>query len=125
MILNENMKPIEHVLLHPVCVFSHMTCACKHCNVKLSLYYWTHWSCWRVYHFKKTDFTRFFIIKPRHTGRERFRQRGALGHLSFWSPAQAWPIWPFVWKAWKCASRMCSAPSKISFVVPTLVLGLS
>ena len=19
---------------------------CKHCNVKLSLYYWTHWSCW-------------------------------------------------------------------------------
>jgi len=41
-ILCENMKPIEHVLLHPICVLSHLMCACKHCNVKLSLYYWTH-----------------------------------------------------------------------------------
>jgi len=38
-ILCENMKPIEHVLLHPICVLSHLMCACKHCNVKLSLYY--------------------------------------------------------------------------------------
>ena len=42
MILYENMKPIEHVLLHPICVLSHLMCACKHCIVKLSLYYWTH-----------------------------------------------------------------------------------
>ena len=53
MILYENMKPIEHVLLHPICVLSHLMCACKHCNVKLSSYYWTHWSCWWIYHFKK------------------------------------------------------------------------
>ena len=42
MILYENMKPVEHVLHHPICVLSHLMCACKHCNVKLSLYYWTH-----------------------------------------------------------------------------------
>jgi len=52
MILYENMKQIEHVLLLPICVLSHLMCACKHCNVKLSLYYWTHWSCWCVNHFK-------------------------------------------------------------------------
>jgi len=51
MILYENMKPIEHVLL-PICVLSHLMCACKHCNIKLSLYYWAHWSCWWIYHFK-------------------------------------------------------------------------
>jgi len=39
MIVYENMKPIEHVLLHPICVLFHLMCACKHCNVKLSLYY--------------------------------------------------------------------------------------
>jgi len=36
MILHENMKPIEHVLLHPICVLSHLMCAFKHCNVKSS-----------------------------------------------------------------------------------------
>jgi len=56
MILYENRKPIEHVLLHPICVLSHLMCACKHCNVKLSLYYWTHWSCWWVDHVKKHKF---------------------------------------------------------------------
>jgi len=64
-----NMEPIEKVLLHPMCVLSHLMCACKHCNVKLSLYYWTHWSCWWIYHFKHTDITRFFIIQTRHPGR--------------------------------------------------------
>ena len=53
MILYENMKPIEHVLLQPICVLSHLVCACKHCNVKSSLYYWTQWSCWWAHHFKK------------------------------------------------------------------------
>jgi len=61
MIFYENMKPIEHVLLHPVRVLSHLMSACKHCNVKLYLYYWTHWSYWWVYHFKNTDITWFFI----------------------------------------------------------------
>ena len=56
MILYENMKPIEHVLLHPTRVLSHLMRACKHCSVKLSLYYWTHWSYWWVYHFKKHRF---------------------------------------------------------------------
>jgi len=47
------------------------------------------------------------------TPRDRFRKHGALGHLSFWSPAQVRPIWSFVWKTWKYAPLMCSAPSKI------------
>jgi len=38
MVLYENMKSIEHVLLHHICVLSHLMCACKHCNVKLSLH---------------------------------------------------------------------------------------
>ena len=69
MIIYEGRKPAEHALLHPICVLSHLMCACKHCNVKLSLYYWGHWSCWWIYQFKKLDLTRFFIIKPRHPGR--------------------------------------------------------
>jgi len=63
------MKPTEHVRLHPICVLSHLMCACKHWNIKLSLYYWTHWSCWWIYHFKHPVLTRFFIIKPGHPGR--------------------------------------------------------
>jgi len=40
MILYENIKPleVEHVLLHPICILSHLMCACKQCNMKLSLY---------------------------------------------------------------------------------------
>ena len=60
MILYENMKLIEHILRHPMCVLPHLMCACKHCNVNLSLYYWTHWSCWWVYHFKKHRFNAIF-----------------------------------------------------------------
>jgi len=60
MILHENMKPIEHVLLHQICVLSQLMCACKHCNVKLYLHYWTHWSCWWIYHFKKHRFHAIF-----------------------------------------------------------------
>jgi len=29
-------------------------------DVKLSLYYWTYWSCWRVYHFKQHRFHAIF-----------------------------------------------------------------
>jgi len=64
MILYENTKPIEHALLHPIFVLSHLMCACKHCNAKLSLYciieqievadeFTTS---------KNTDITRFFMI---------------------------------------------------------------
>jgi len=28
----EDMKPIKHVLLYPICVLSHLMCTCKHCN---------------------------------------------------------------------------------------------
>jgi len=67
MILYEDMKPIEHVLLHPICVISPLMCACKRCNIKLSSYYWTHWSCWWIYYFKKkTQLPLFFIFRPRH-----------------------------------------------------------
>jgi len=41
MILYENMKPIEHALLHQICVLSHLMCAYKHCNIKVSSNYWT------------------------------------------------------------------------------------
>ena len=53
----------------PICVRFHLMCACKHCNIKASVYYRTHWSCWWVYHFKKHRFHVIFLIKPRHTGR--------------------------------------------------------
>jgi len=40
-------------------------------------------------------------------------ERGALGHFSFWGPTQVWPIWPFVWKAWRYGPLTCSVLSKI------------
>jgi len=52
--------------------------------------------------------------------RDGFRERGALGHLSFWGPTQVWPIWPFVWKAWKYASLICSASSKFYLLLRRL-----
>jgi len=54
------MKPIEYVLLHPICLLSDLICTCKHCNIKLSSYYWTHWSCWWIYHFKNHRFNAIF-----------------------------------------------------------------
>jgi len=70
MTLYENMKPTEHVLLHPICVLSHLMCACKHCNVKLSSYCIEHNEVADEFiTSKNTDFTRFFIIKPIHPGR--------------------------------------------------------
>jgi len=50
-------------------------------------------------------------------GRDGFRERGALGHLSFGGPKPMWLIWPFVWKAWKYAPFMSSAPSEIYFLL--------
>jgi len=44
-----------------------------------------------------------------------FRESGSIGHLGFWGPTQVWPIWPFVWKAWKHAHFVCSTPSKSTF----------
>ena len=60
MILYEDTKPIEPVLLHPICVLSHLMFASKHCNLKLSVYYSTHWSCWWVYRFKKHRYNAIF-----------------------------------------------------------------
>jgi len=68
MILYEDIKPIENVLLHPICVLSHLMCPCKLCNIKLSFHYWTRWSFWWICHLK-IDLTRFFIITPGHPGR--------------------------------------------------------
>jgi len=51
------MKPTEHVLLHSICLLSHLMCACKQL---LSSYYWTHWSCSWIYHFKKPRFNAIF-----------------------------------------------------------------
>jgi len=44
-----------------------------------------------------------------------FEERWALGHLSFWGPTQVWPIWPFVWKAWKYALLCVVPPQKSIF----------
>jgi len=60
MIVYENVKPIARVLLHPIYVLSQLMCACKHCNIQLSLHYWTHWSYWWIYHFKKPWFKAIF-----------------------------------------------------------------
>jgi len=59
-ILYEHMKPIAHVLLHPICVLSHLMGACKHWNKKLSLYYRTYWSSWWISLFKKPRFNAIF-----------------------------------------------------------------
>ena len=68
MTLYEDVKPIAHVLLHRICVVSHLICACKHCNIELSSYDWTHWSyCPDEYITSKTRL--IFMIKPRHPGR--------------------------------------------------------
>jgi len=56
---------------YPTCVLFHLISACKHCNVKASVYYQTHWSFWWVYHYKKHRFHEIFIFKPRHTGTDR------------------------------------------------------
>ena len=49
-------------------------------------------------------------------------------HLNFCGPTQVWPIWPFVWKAWKYAPLVCSAHSKSIFCgadfVSTIALDL-
>jgi len=50
------MKPIKLVTLHPICVLAHLMCACKDCNIKLYLCYWTQWSFWRINHFKTPRF---------------------------------------------------------------------
>jgi len=77
MIVYENMKPIEHVLLHLICILSHLMCACKHCNIKLSTVY-------IIEHIedadefitsKKIDLRRNFIIKPWHPGRQKITDK--------------------------------------------------
>jgi len=45
-----------------------------------------------------------------HIGRDGFRERGALGHFSFWGSTQMWPIWSLVFKAWKYVPLTCNAP---------------
>jgi len=70
MILYENMKPIEHVLLHPICVLSHLMCTRKHCDVKSYLYIIKHIEvAGEFITSKNTDLMRFSIIRPRHPGR--------------------------------------------------------
>jgi len=39
MILYENTTAIEHVVVHHICVLSHLMCACKHGYTNLSLYH--------------------------------------------------------------------------------------
>jgi len=72
MILYEDVKPIEHVLLHPLCVglLSLLMSACKRCNIQLSLYYIEHIEVADAFITSKNpDLTRCFIIKRRHTSR--------------------------------------------------------
>jgi len=55
------------------------------------------------------------VARADRVDRDGFRERGALGHLSFGGPTQVWPIWPFVWKTWKYGPLMCRAPQKSIF----------
>jgi len=50
--------------------------------------------------------------KVGHRFRDGFRERGALGHLSFWGPMLVWPIWSLVLKTWKYAPLPCITLSK-------------
>jgi len=62
---------------------------------------------WNIY--ERLTARHWFVLRAHGCGhvavadRDGFRERGALGHLSFWGPTQVWPVWPFVWKAWKYA----------------------
>jgi len=86
MMIYENMKPIVHVLLHPICVLFHLMCVSKNCNVKLALYYWTHWSCRWIYHFK-TQIKAIFHNQtktPRSTKKQIWLEEklnGSPGHM--------------------------------------------
>jgi len=93
--LMRESEPTEHVLLHPICVLSHLMCACKHCN--------------KPYHYiiehieisdefitsKQPDLTLFFITQPRHLGRLKSRYRwkklsGSPGHMRQNATAVTW-----------------------------------
>jgi len=50
------------------------------------------------------------------SSRDGFRERGAVGHLSFWGPTQVWPIWSLVLKAWKYLPLTCNSLSKFYFL---------
>ena len=47
--------------------------------------------CVRCSHFQRVGGDNAYV-----QARDGFRERGALGHLSFWGPTQVCPIWPFV-----------------------------
>jgi len=116
MILYENMKPIEHVLLHPICILSHLMCACKHCNVNLPLYYWTHWSCWWIYHFQNTDSTRFFITKPRHSGRQKNRSGWKTPQWELWSHTEIRLLRAGPSRCWAQCKTQARGPSEQCFM---------
>jgi len=88
MILYENIKPIEHILLHPICLLL-TWCAIANTNMKLSFHYWTHWSCWWIYHLQ-IDLTQFFIIKLRRPGRLNQAGLGGKPAVGPWSRAEKW-----------------------------------
>jgi len=67
MILFEDMKPIEHVLLHPICVRSHLMWACKHYSITIIIEHIEVAD--EFITSENPDITRDFIIKPRHPGR--------------------------------------------------------
>jgi len=58
-------------------------------------------------------FDKYDSATSQATGRDGFREGWALGHLSFGGPKQVWPIWPFVWKAWKYTPLMCAPQTSI------------
>jgi len=56
-ILYEVMKPIEHVLLHAICVLSR----CRHSyKVIFIQQHWTYRYCLQIYHLKKNRFNAIF-----------------------------------------------------------------
>jgi len=100
MTLYENMNPTEHILFHTKCLISHLMYACKHCNTKLSFYYWTHWSCWWSQHFKKNRFNAIFhnlTQTPRSSKKADLGKKNAVGP---WSHAEKRLLQLFEMNVW-------------------------
>ena len=115
MILYENMKPIEHVLLHPICVLSHLMCACKHCNVAI---FTEHIEVADVLiTSKNTNFTRFFVSKPRHLGRLKNRSGWKKPQWEPWSHAENARYGKLQWAFEDLLPRYCYAKKTKSTTV--------
>ena len=86
MILYEDMKPIEHVLLHPICVYFITWCTYANTVIWSHLYITEHIAVTDEFIASKTtDLTWFFISKSRHSGRMK-KKTDLGGKKPQWEP---------------------------------------